>query len=68
MYNLHYSVKPCQNKPLQYKFDKRYQDAHLKAVSFLLNVYLLSLSIVIELTEWLNECLTIITEEDLYEL
>ncbi|CAH8481459.1 unnamed protein product [Schistosoma bovis] len=32
MYNLHYSVKPCQNKPLQYKFDKRYQDAHLKAI------------------------------------
>ncbi|CAH8441169.1 unnamed protein product [Schistosoma mattheei] len=33
MYNLHYSVKPCQNKPLQYKFDKRYQDAHLKALA-----------------------------------
>ncbi|CAH8831209.1 unnamed protein product [Trichobilharzia szidati] len=33
MHNLHYSVKPCQNRTLQYRFDKRFQDVHRKALA-----------------------------------
>ncbi|CAH8491089.1 unnamed protein product [Heterobilharzia americana] len=32
MHSLHYSVKPCQNKPLQKKFDLRYQNIHRRAM------------------------------------
>ncbi|CAH8483076.1 unnamed protein product [Heterobilharzia americana] len=32
MHSLHYSVKPCQNKPLQKKFDLRYQNIHRRAL------------------------------------
>ncbi|CAH8437570.1 unnamed protein product [Schistosoma turkestanicum] len=33
MYNLHCSVKPCQNESLQHKFNQRFRDAHLKALA-----------------------------------